>query len=183
MCLAQNTHVMPRLAINSWLSEQKGKPWTQESVGIVVPQLSRNLVFRNSIRAVWQRTANRCFVQEDAKRAPKLACATSKLVDIRQVSAAYESDHAAVNVAAFSRKSSFLNIPPDSRWWLMQPNQGFQNFLTYEQLNALEDEVKFFKDSDENKAYELDDTQLGDYNLNSSYYIQHDLPAVVTNYR
>jgi len=27
--------------------------------------------------AVWQRTANRCFVQEDAKRAPKLACCQS----------------------------------------------------------------------------------------------------------
>ena len=36
-------------------------------------------------RAVWQRTANRCFVQEDAKRAPKLACcqssSTSKQVE------------------------------------------------------------------------------------------------------
>ncbi|GFY93508.1 hypothetical protein Acr_08g0019040 [Actinidia rufa] len=28
-------------------------------------------------RAAWQRTANRCFVQEDAKRAPKLACCPS----------------------------------------------------------------------------------------------------------
>ncbi|KAK7243574.1 hypothetical protein RIF29_38377 [Crotalaria pallida] len=102
------------------------------------------------IRAVWQRTANGCFVQEDAKRAPKLACATSKLVDTGQVSATYESDHAAVNVAAFSRKSSFLNLPPNLRWWLMQPNQGFQNFLTYEQLNALEDEQTndFSLDSD-----------------------------------
>ncbi|KAK7256936.1 hypothetical protein RIF29_30548 [Crotalaria pallida] len=85
----------------------------------VVLDLSSNDKDENSIRAVWQRTANRCFVQEDAKRAPKLACATSKLVDTGQVSAAYESDHVAVNVAAFSRKSSFLNLPPDSRWWIM----------------------------------------------------------------
>ncbi|XP_028767607.1 uncharacterized protein LOC114727723 isoform X2 [Neltuma alba] len=48
-------------------------------------------------RALWQRTANRCFVQEDAKRAPKLACcqsscATSKSVDAGPASAADESN-------------------------------------------------------------------------------------------
>ncbi|KAL6994303.1 hypothetical protein U1Q18_012410, partial [Sarracenia purpurea var. burkii] len=30
-------------------------------------------------RAAWQKIANRCFVQEDAKRAPKLACAPQHL--------------------------------------------------------------------------------------------------------
>ncbi|KAJ1413759.1 hypothetical protein SESBI_19250 [Sesbania bispinosa] len=59
-------------------------------------------------RALWQRTANRCFVQEDAKRAPKLACcqsscATSKLVDAGPANTADESDRAAVNVIRLSR--------------------------------------------------------------------------------
>ncbi|OIW02300.1 hypothetical protein TanjilG_11194 [Lupinus angustifolius] len=126
------------------------------------------------IRAVWQRTANRCFVQEDAKRAPKLACATSKLVDPGQASAADESDHAAVNVTSFNRKSSFPNFAPDPRWWLMQPNYGLQKGVTYEQLNALEDEVEIVKDGDENKAHEGEDTQFGDGNHDSFDYIQHD---------
>ncbi|KAG2408453.1 uncharacterized protein HKW66_Vig0032750 [Vigna angularis] len=74
-------------------------------------------------RALWQRTANRCFVQEDAKRAPNTAD---------------ESDHTAVNVTHFTRKSSISNLSPDSRWWLhLQPNYGCQKGLTYEQLNAL----------------------------------------------
>ncbi|CAJ1950439.1 unnamed protein product [Sphenostylis stenocarpa] len=80
------------------------------------------------VRAVWQRAVNRCFVQEDAKRAPKLAycqssCATSKLFDFGAASAADESDHAAVNVTLFNPKSLFSSGAPDSRWWLqLQPN-------------------------------------------------------------
>ncbi|KAK4411523.1 hypothetical protein Sango_0225300, partial [Sesamum angolense] len=35
-------------------------------------------------RAAWQRTANRCFVQEDAKRAPKLACCSSVTPSVKQ---------------------------------------------------------------------------------------------------
>ena len=110
-------------------------------------------------RALWQRTANRCFVQEDAKRAPKLACcqsscATSKLVDAGPASTADESDHAAVNVTHFNRESSFSYPSADSRWWLhLQPNYGYQKGLTYEQLNALEDEVETLKASDENKTF------------------------------
>ncbi|KAI9073229.1 hypothetical protein K1719_044838 [Acacia pycnantha] len=38
-------------------------------------------------RAVWQRTANRCFVQEDAKRAPKLACCQSSCATTKSVDA------------------------------------------------------------------------------------------------
>ncbi|CAJ1976005.1 unnamed protein product [Sphenostylis stenocarpa] len=108
-------------------------------------------------RALWQRTANRCFVQEDAKRAPKLACcqsscATSKSVDTGPASAADESDHTAVNVTHFHRKSSVSNLSPDSRWWLyLQPNYGYQKGLTYEQLNALEEEVETLIASDVSK--------------------------------
>lgn len=113
-------------------------------------------------RTLWQRTANRCFVQEDAKRAPKLACcqsscATSELVDAGPASStADESDRADVDVTHFNRKSSFSNPPPDSRWWLhSQPNYGYQKGLTYEQLNALEEEVETLisSPSDENKTF------------------------------
>ncbi|TKY61242.1 hypothetical protein E2542_SST11092 [Spatholobus suberectus] len=108
-------------------------------------------------RALWQRTANRCFVQEDAKRAPKLACcqsscATSKSVDTGPASTVDESEHTAVNITNFNRKSSVSNLPPDSRWWLhLQPNYGYQKGLTYEQLNALEDEAETSIASDVSK--------------------------------
>ncbi|XP_027350985.1 uncharacterized protein LOC113862027 [Abrus precatorius] len=108
-------------------------------------------------RALWQRAANRCFVQEDAKRAPKLACcqsscATSKLVDAEPASVADESGHAAVNPSHVNSKSSFSNLSPDSRWWLhLQPNYGYQKGLTYEQLNALEEEVETLIASDGSK--------------------------------
>ena len=101
------------------------------------------------VRASWQRAVNRCFVPEDAKRAPKLACcqsscATSKLFDAGAASASDEFDHAAVDVTHFNQNSSFSNVIPDSRWWLLQlqPNYEVQKGLTYEQLNALEDEVE-----------------------------------------
>lgn len=104
-------------------------------------------------RALWQRTANRCFVQEDAKRAPKLACATSKLVDAGPANTADESDCAAANVTNFNRKPSFSNPSPDPRWWLhQQPNYGYQKGLTNEQLIALEEEVENLIGSDENKT-------------------------------
>lgn len=114
------------------------------------------------VRAVWQRTANRCCVQEDAKRAPKLACfqsscATSKTANAGPASTADESDHAAVNVTHSNRESSFSNLSPDSRWWLhFRPNYGYQKCLTYGQLNALEDEVETSKASDENKTFSKD---------------------------
>ncbi|XP_057728021.1 uncharacterized protein LOC130943941 isoform X3 [Arachis stenosperma] len=82
------------------------------------------------VRAAWQRTANRCFVQEDAKRAPKLACcqpccAASKPVDAGAANAADESNHAAVSATSFNNKSSLSSLTPDSRWWLHpQPSYG-----------------------------------------------------------
>ncbi|KAK7285767.1 hypothetical protein RJT34_20548 [Clitoria ternatea] len=108
-------------------------------------------------RALWQRTANRCFVQEDAKRAPKLACcqsscATSKSVDTGPATTVDESDRAAVNVTRFNSNSSFANLSPDSRWWLhSQPNYGYNKGLTYEQVNALEDEVETLLANEESK--------------------------------
>ncbi|MED6194455.1 hypothetical protein PIB30_028753 [Stylosanthes scabra] len=122
------------------------------------------------VRAAWQRTANRCFVQEDAKRAPKLACcqpccATSKPVDeAGAASAADESNQAAVSPTSFNKKSSFSNLTPDSRWWLHpQPNYGSRKGLTYEELISLQNEIEILKARDENKAFKRDDaTYFGD---------------------
>ncbi|KAI9180342.1 hypothetical protein LWI28_003760 [Acer negundo] len=98
-------------------------------------------------RAVWQRTANRCFVQED-KRAPKLACcqsssSSSKQVDAGPAGAADAPDQPAVGFMPLNRNPSYSNLPPDTRWWLqLQPNYGYQKGLTSEQLNALEAEME-----------------------------------------
>jgi len=110
------------------------------------------------VRTLWQRTANRCFVQEDAKRAPKLACrqssgATSKLVDAAPANTADESDCTAVNATHFNSKSSFCHPSSDPRWWLhSQPNYGYQKGVTNEKLSALEEEVETLIASDEIKA-------------------------------
>ena len=99
-------------------------------------------------RAVWQRAANRCFVQEDAKRAPKLACcqsssSTSKQVDGGPTNTGDWPDHPVLGFVPLNRNPSFSNLPPDTRWWLqLQPSYGYQKGLTNEQLNALEAEVE-----------------------------------------
>ncbi|GMI98463.1 hypothetical protein like AT2G46550 [Hibiscus trionum] len=101
-------------------------------------------------RAVWQRTANRCFVQEDAKRAPKLACCQSssstKQADSSPAGAVDTNHLPATGFMPLNRNSSYSNLPPDTRWWLqLQPSYGPQMGLTREQLNALEDEVESVK--------------------------------------
>ncbi|XWS46252.1 hypothetical protein CRYUN_Cryun14cG0048600 [Craigia yunnanensis] len=101
-------------------------------------------------RAVWQRAANRCFVQEDAKRAPKLACcqssSSSKQADSSPTDVADARDHPAVGFMPLNRNPSYSNLPPDMRWWLqLQPSYGPQKSLTNEQLTALEDDVESMK--------------------------------------
>lgn len=99
-------------------------------------------------RTAWQRTANRYFVQEDAKRAPKLACCPSSSSLSRQVDAGPTSaedghNHPTGGFVPFSRNPSGSNLPPDTRWWLqLQPTYGYPKALTHEQLNALEAEVE-----------------------------------------
>lgn len=134
------------------------------------------------VRTVWQRTVNRSFVQEDAKRAPKLACcqsscATSKLDGVGLANPADESDHNAVNITHFDQKFSISFVTHDARWWLnLQPrHDGFKKGLAYGQLNALEDEVEILKVSDENKACKGDDaTHFGDENHDSYDSMHHN---------
>lgn len=92
-------------------------------------------------RAAWQRTANRCFVQEDAKRAPKLACVppTSsslyKQVDTRPPTNGID------DFTPPTANSLYSNLSPDSRWWLqLQPNHIHQKGLTSEKVNTMEAE-------------------------------------------
>ncbi|KAA8516192.1 hypothetical protein F0562_019371 [Nyssa sinensis] len=102
-------------------------------------------------RAAWQRTANRCFVQEDAKRAPKLACcpstsSSSKQVDAGPASATDEQDLPSVGFMPLNRNPSYSNLSSDSKWWLqLQPNYGFQRGLMTEQLNTLEAGMETFR--------------------------------------
>lgn len=106
-------------------------------------------------RAVWQRAANRCFVQEDAKRAPKLACcqsssSTSKQVDAGPAGSTEEGDHFGLGFMPFNRKPPFTNLPPEARWWLQQqPGYRFPKGLACEGLNALDAEVDLLNASTE----------------------------------
>ncbi|XP_021760281.1 uncharacterized protein LOC110725123 [Chenopodium quinoa] len=93
-------------------------------------------------RAAWQRTANRYFVQEDAKRAPKLACcqssnSSSKLVDAGPANATDAPDHRTVGHMPFDRTPSYSNLPPDAKWWLqMQPNNGHHTGLNFQHFHS-----------------------------------------------
>ncbi|CAH1447801.1 unnamed protein product [Lactuca virosa] len=83
-------------------------------------------------RAAWQRTANRCFVQEDAKRAPKLACvppAASSSSLFKQADTTRPTTNGNGNgngvddLAPPTANSMYSNLSSDSRWWLhLQPN-------------------------------------------------------------
>lgn len=87
-------------------------------------------------RAAWQRTANRCFVQEDAKRAPKLACvpSLSKQIETRPPTNGID------DFAPPTANSIYSNLSPDSRWWLhlQQPNYIHQQGLINEKVNPME---------------------------------------------
>ncbi|XP_010266582.1 PREDICTED: uncharacterized protein LOC104604051 isoform X2 [Nelumbo nucifera] len=114
------------------------------------------------VRAAWQRAANRCFVQEDAKRAPKLACCPSSpssskpQVDIGAGDLPNGPDHSIAGFIPLNWNISNSNLPPDSKWWLqLQPNFGYQKDFTCEQLNALETELEVLKGGEVNKNYEL----------------------------
>lgn len=102
-------------------------------------------------RAAWQRTANRCFVQEDAKRAPKLACCPSSSSSSSSVDPASSSssskqvdvpDHPTTGFMPLNKVPLNSNLTPDTKWWLqLQPNYGYQKGFPHEQINPLEKEM------------------------------------------
>lgn len=94
-------------------------------------------------RAVLHRTANRCLVQEDAKRAPKLACYSSIPTSVKQADtasiASRDQDVASRVSVPYNLNPSFHSSSPNSKWWLYrQPNHGYQKGAIDEQLSSPE---------------------------------------------
>lgn len=116
-------------------------------------------------RTAWQRTANRCFVQEDAKRAPKLACCPSSCVQQYEqgnINPTNGPDHPAPNFIPLNWYPTHSNLPPDTKWWLqLQPNFGYQKDLTCEQANCLEDEFDEPKSENTNPTLNQPEPHLG----------------------
>ncbi|XP_062192722.1 uncharacterized protein LOC133896187 [Phragmites australis] len=87
-------------------------------------------------RAAWQRAANRCLVQEDRKRAPKLACCPSSSEQQHGTSSGNcvtSEGRPISNFMHLSWSPMNSNLPPDIRWWLqLQPNFGVQKDLVSE---------------------------------------------------
>ncbi|XP_004229996.1 uncharacterized protein [Solanum lycopersicum] len=99
-------------------------------------------------RTAWQRAVNRCLVQEDAKRAPKLACCSSaspssKQVDTGPANGADAQNPSGTCFLPFDRNSSYCDLSPNSRWWLhLQPNYGYQKGLVSELVDSIEAEME-----------------------------------------
>ncbi|CAN4111429.1 unnamed protein product [Withania somnifera] len=131
-------------------------------------------------RTTWQRAANRFLVQEDAKRAPKLACCSSASPSLKQVDTGPANGADAQNPSGthffpFNRNSSYCDLSPNSRWWLhLQPNYGYQKGLMSESVDSMEAEMeniapvldsipkcsKFCNESEANGSY-VEDISVG----------------------
>ncbi|KAK9292053.1 hypothetical protein L1049_020007 [Liquidambar formosana] len=114
-------------------------------------------------RAAWQRTANRCFVQEDARRAPKLpSCSSSSSSsksesDGRPGDAENGSDHPTPGCMPHHLNPNQLL---DTKWWLhLQPKIGHQKDFMYEHLNALEAEIEVMSADFVNQTDKLRENQ------------------------
>ncbi|CAN6444783.1 unnamed protein product [Victoria cruziana] len=119
-------------------------------------------------RATWQRTANRCFVQEDAKRAPKLASFPSASSKLQQDRYPWHARHGFDNSGTYflpvNWKSSNSNMSPDTKRWLqLQHNFGNQRDVIFEQLKALDVELDRMASPEVDPSPELSDeaTQTG----------------------
>nr|CAB3482875.1 unnamed protein product [Digitaria exilis] len=92
-------------------------------------------------RAAWQRAANRCLVQEDRKRAPKLACCPSSAEQqhgTNNGSCRNSEDRSISSFMSLSWKPLNSSLPSDVRWRVqLQPNFGVQKDLPSERLCCL----------------------------------------------
>ncbi|KAD7116999.1 hypothetical protein R6Q59_006354 [Mikania micrantha] len=91
-------------------------------------------------RAVWQRTANRYFIQDDAIKAPKLACCSSISSLISNVETKPVNSASVDDSYPFPDGKSFdSNLESDSKWWIqLQPDYMHQRGLSSEQFNPLD---------------------------------------------
>lgn len=96
-------------------------------------------------RAAWQRAANRCVVQEDRKRAPKLACCpltSEQQHNTNNGNCSTSEDRPISNFVPLSCNSINSNLPQDIRWWLhLQPNFGIQKDLASDQRYLFSREI------------------------------------------
>ncbi|KAF0899068.1 hypothetical protein E2562_012920 [Oryza meyeriana var. granulata] len=96
-------------------------------------------------RAAWQRAANRCLVQEDRKRAPKLACCPSSSEQQHgknNGNCRNSEDRPVRNFMPLSWNPMNSNLPPDIRWCLqLQPNLAGRKNLAGEHLYFLGREI------------------------------------------
>ena len=93
-------------------------------------------------RAAWQRAANRCLVQEDAKRAPKLACCPQSVQQHDTSNPTNPQDPHIPNFMPVNWNLMSSNLPTDTQWWLqLQPNFGCQMALAREHLNYINGEA------------------------------------------
>jgi hypothetical protein len=81
-------------------------------------------------RAAWQRAANHCLVQEDRKRAPKLACCPPASEQQHDGNCVKSGDHPISNFMPLSCNPMNSSLPPDIRWWVhLQPKFEIQKDL------------------------------------------------------
>ncbi|XP_020583666.1 uncharacterized protein LOC110026839 [Phalaenopsis equestris] len=133
-------------------------------------------------RAAWQRAANRCLVQEDAKRAPKLACCPSSSSfqqnDSSNTDAPNGHDQCASGFMPSSWNFVNSNLPSDTKWWLqMQPSFDYKKDFMFEQLKDLSsehlnEEEAISQDSfthEENHGGFTDGEDKKDFPMESSY--------------
>nr|ACG45644.1 hypothetical protein [Zea mays] len=89
-------------------------------------------------RAAWQRAANRCMVQEDAKRAPHLVCCSPPLQphDTSDGNPLSPQDLHVPTFVPINWNLMNSSLPMETQWWLqLQPNFGCQAALARERLN------------------------------------------------
>lgn len=116
-------------------------------------------------RAAWQRIANRCFVQEDAKRAPKLACCSSSSSKLQSDASSGDvcngPNHAATSFIPLNWNPSNSTLPPDIKWWLqLQPNFACPKDFSHDQLNTLDVKLDSVKAGDETPTPKLNEDPL-----------------------
>lgn len=113
-------------------------------------------------RAAWQRAANRCLVQEDAKRAPKLACCPTLLQpqDTSDGNPPSLQDPHAPTFMPINWNLMNSNLPMETQWWLQfQPNFGCQIALAREHLNYIGGEAAEKKTENLAPVSKLDDVE------------------------
>lgn len=113
-------------------------------------------------RAAWQRAANRCLVQEDAKRAPKLACCPPPLqpYDASDGNPPSPQDLHSPTFMPINWNLMNSSLPMETQWWLqLQPNFGCQTALAREHLNYVGGEATEKKMEGFAPASKLEDVQ------------------------